>query len=345
MKRVAITGLRQAGTIDVPDPRPHDDLVLVRVDVSPLCTQAKFYADGTPLAEPGHEAAGVVVEAPRTSLFRSGDRVVVMPLYACGTCGICLSGEAIYCPNQAVPEATPDASSGEASMAQYLLKPPWLLAPIPDDISIEAASLSLCALGPSFGAFQRAKLGAHDTVFIAGAGPVGLGAVNNAVFRGARTIVAESVPFRRDLARDLGAEIVVDPQDPDCSKQIRAATAGAGVRVALDCSGSPAGQRLCLDVVGILGQVAFVGLSERDLTVRGDKDFLYKGVTVFGSWHYNLGDFPLLMDLLRRKPDLRRMVTHRFSMDDIAEAFDVALSRECGKILLFPWGLADGGRG
>src|SRR5207302_5120714 len=113
---------------------------------------------------------------------------------------------------------------GSATMAQYLLKPDWLLPTIPEGISYERASLACCALGPSYGAFDRMGVGAPDTVLVTGLGPVGLGAVVNARFRGARVIGVETNSWRAERARGLGAEEVLDPREEGSQARVRELT-------------------------------------------------------------------------------------------------------------------------
>ena len=88
--------------------------------------------------------------------------------------------------------------------------------------------MACCGLGASFGALDRLAVTGDDTLLITGLGPVGLGGVINARFRGARVIGVEANPLRADLARTLGADLVVDPTDPDAVEQVRAATGAAG---------------------------------------------------------------------------------------------------------------------
>ena len=97
--------------------------------------------------------------------------------------------------------------------------------PIPDGVSYEMASLACCGIGPSFGAFESLGLGAFDTVLITGLGPAGLGAVINARFRGARVIGVESVTYRAERARQMGA-IVLDPRDDTILDRIKDLTVG-----------------------------------------------------------------------------------------------------------------------
>jgi len=135
--------------------------------------------------------------------------VVVMPQYPCGKCPLCISGEFTHCENIYDFAKFVGSPEGSATMAQYLLKPSWLLPPIPEGVSYEYASLALCVLGPTFGAFDLMNVNSFNTVLITGAGPVGLGGIINARFRGARVIVAEFHPWRVKKAKELGAEAVI----------------------------------------------------------------------------------------------------------------------------------------
>ena len=169
-------------------------------------------------------------------------------------------------------------------MAQYLLKPDWILPKIPDGVSYEHASLALCGLGPSFGAFDAMNLSASDTVLITGLGAVGLGAVANADFHHARIIAVESIPYRAERARLLGAEFVLDPRDPGTLPRIMELTGGLGVDCALDCSGVVAAERLCIDAARRKGKVAFIGECNDSLPISVSPDMIRKGLTVIGSW-------------------------------------------------------------
>lgn len=237
MKKVVITGVRQAELVEVPDPRPVADWALVNVTIAPMCTEYKIFQAGRPNAYLGHEAAGVVQEVAQPGKVKPGDRVVVMPLYACGKCPLCLAGDYIHCEHAPDFAAFTGGTEGRATYAQYLLKPDWLLLPIPDDVSDELGSLACCGLGPTFGACQRMAVDAFDTVLITGLGPVGLGGVINARYRGARVIAVESVPYRVEKALALGAEVVLDPRDEGTLARLRELTGGRGVDKAIDCSG------------------------------------------------------------------------------------------------------------
>lgn len=337
MKAAVIQGDRVATLIDRPDPQPKDDFVVVKVLTAPMCTEFKrFPGQGRSSAE-GHEAAGEVVAVDRPAGVNVGDRVVVQPQAWCGRCDLCLAGDYIHCTNKPDAAAVTGCEAPLATMAQYTLRQAGLLTPIPDDMSIDHASMALCGLGPAFGAIRRLALAAEDTLMIAGLGPVGLGGVIVATGRGAKVIGVEPHPYRADLARRLGAAAVVNPQDHDALEQIRDLTGGRGPDKALDCTAVPEAMRLCIDAVRRRGQVAFVGWGG-EIKLVGPADITVKGLAIHGSWHYNLNDAPALLEVIASAADkIDTVITHTFALADIAEAFELQLTGNCGKVLLHPW--------
>jgi L-iditol 2-dehydrogenase len=337
MKKAVITGERRAEVVDVPEPQPIDNWVVVKVHAAPMCAEYKQFLGGKPTDILGHEAAGEVVAVDRSSRLKVGDRVVAMPLYGCGECALCVSGDYIHCENTAHLPQYFGNGEGRATYAQYLLKQDWLLPKIPDDVSYEHASLACCGLGPSFGAMQTMGVDVFTTILITGAGPVGLGAVVNAQFRGARAIVVESVPYRVERAKALGAAVVLDPRDEDIVEQIRALTGGRGVDAALDCSGNVQAERLCIDATRRKGKVSFIGECHNDLAIRISPDMIRKGLTLIGSWHYNLNDFPKIMQVIQKSPLLDLLISHVMPMSEIQDAFQCSSSHDSAKIILHPW--------
>ncbi len=337
MKKVAITGVREAALVDVPTPTPHDDWVLIKIHAAPMCAEYKSFVRGEAQAVMGHEAAGEVVAVAQPGPLQVGDRVVAMPLVGCGCCSLCRSGDYIHCAQVFALSGFVTPIEGSDAMAQYQLKPAWLLPKIPDDVSYERAALACCALGPSFGAFESMPLSGQDTLLITGAGPVGLGAIVNARYRGARVIVAESVPWRVQRAQELGADLILDPQDQNALQQLRDSTDGLGVDCALDCSGNVAAERFCIDAARSKGKVAFVGECYNELCLKVSPDMIRKGLTLIGSWHYNLNDFPKVMDVIRNSPLIDRLISHVIPMSRIQEAFELSSSHNTAKIILKPW--------
>ena len=338
MKQVAITGERQAVLLDKPDLQPFENWVVVKIHAAPMCTEYKRYLSGEPTEVLGHEAAGEVVAVAQPGRVKVGDRVVAMPLYGCGVCPLCVSGDYIHCENTKYFAMLPQLQHGQATYAQYLLKQDWLLPRIPDGVSYERASLACCGLGPSYGAMQLMGVDAFTTILITGAGPVGLGAVVNARFRGARVIVVEPAPWRAARAKAMGAEAVLDPREKQILKQIQELTAGRGVDCSLDCAGTAQTERLCIDATRRKGKVAFIGECTDRLSIRVSPDMIRKGLTMLGSWHYSLNEFPHIMQIIQESPLIEQLVSHKFPMSRVGDAFECSISRESAKIILDPWG-------
>ncbi|HUU92767.1 MAG TPA: zinc-binding dehydrogenase [Phycisphaerae bacterium] len=340
MKQVTVTGPRQVEIVERPDPRAKGDYVVVKNIAAPMCTEYKAYRDNRTAENLGHEAAGEVVEVAQPGRVRVGQRVVVMPVDACGTCPLCLAGEYIHCRHPVDVRQVTGNAAGTATYAQYLVKADWQLVPIPDGLSYEHAGMACCGLGPTFQAMQRMNVSGLDTVLVTGLGPVGLGGVINAVYRGARVIGVEGHAYRAALARELGAETVIDPAAPDALKQIMDLTDGRGVDAAVDCSGAREAQRLMIDAARRRGQVAFVG-EAGDLTINVSDDTIRKGLTLHGVWHYPLGDAPAVMDVIRRSPGpMDQLITHTFPMTGVRDAWELQLTGACGKVVLHPWDAA-----
>jgi len=337
VKKAVILGERQAGLVEVPAPEPKADWALVKVHASAMCTEYKSFLAGRRSDVIGHEGAGEIVAVAQPGRVQVGERVVVLPQYPCGKCPLCLAGDYVYCENNVDFKEFVGTLEGSGTFAQYVLKPTWLLPPIPEGVSYEHATLAIDGIGASFGAFEAIEVSAFDTVLITGLGPVGLGAVVNARFRGARVIGVEPLPWRAERAMQMGAEVVFSPGDVDLAGRIRALTGGKGVDCAVDCSGNVQAERLCIDAVRRRGRVAFVGECSEDLVLHVSPDTIRKGLTLFGSWLYNLADFPRVMRVIRESPLIDMLVSHVMPMSHIQQAFELLARGECAKVVLKPW--------
>jgi len=337
MKKAVILGERQAGLIEVPDPQPKEDWVVVKVHASALCTEYKSYLLGRELQLGGHEGAGEVVAVAQPGPVKVGDRVVILPQYPCGRCALCMAGDSIYCENNYDFEEFTGTKHGKGTFAQYTLAPNWRLMLIPDGVSYEHASMAIDGIGASFGAFQAIGISASDTVLISGLGPVGLGAVVNARFRNARVIGVEPVAWRRNRALQMGAGVVFDPGEPELGRKIRGFAEGRGVTCALDCSGKVESQRLCLDATCRRGRIAFIGESNDPLVIQASPDLIRKGLTLVGSWLYNTTDFPKVMQVIQQSPLIELLVSHAIPMSRIQEGFEMLAIGQCAKVVVHPW--------
>jgi L-iditol 2-dehydrogenase len=337
MKVAAMFGEGKGGVVDKPDPKAAGDVVVVKIHAVPMCTEYKGFKGGGTGEHFGHEAAGEVVEVAQPGRVKVGDRVVVQPQNACGKCNMCVIGEHIHCTGGRNIREILGTDPASATYAQYMHKMEDLLFPIPDGMSYAHGGMACCGLGPTLGAMEQMQVDALDTVMVTGLGPVGLGGIINASYRGARVFGVESHPYRAELAKKLGAEVVLNPNDEDILGQIRELTEGVGIDKALDCSGASAAHRLMVDAARRKGQVTFIG-EGGEFPLAASRDMIRKGLVLRGNWHYNLGFYPKLMKVIKESTDkINTYITHTFPMREVQKAWELQSTGECGKVVLDPW--------
>lgn len=335
MRTAAITGPGQIEVIDRPRPVAWGDLVVVENLIAPMCTEFKNRKSGQVTDVVGHEATGIVVDAGSSRRVKKGDRVVVMPHYGCGLCEYCTSGDHMHCFWQRDVLAETGQEYGTATYSQYLLKPDWLLAPIPDDISLQHAAIATCGFGPTFASLQRMNVGALDTLLVSGLGPVGQGAIIQGNIRGARVFGVETHPYRTELAYKLGAERVFNPMTEDVVERVRELTDGMGVDAAIETSGAPNAPRTAALATRRRGQVSFITWNDIELP-----NLVPLGLTIHGIWHWNhLTMASKMWQTIRQAGDLiDTLVTHSMPIEDVSAAMDIQDTGACGKIYLLPHG-------
>ena len=328
MKSVVLQN-KKAWLEDVPDPVAQDEYVVVRVESTPICGSDRgAFLSEKPVYGAGHEGAGIVVDVDKSTLLKKGDRVVLNPLGGCGVCSYCLSGSYIFCQN------TPPFYS---HFAQYLKLQDFICTILPEDISYDLGSMACCALGPAFSAARRMDLKAFDTLLITGLGPVGMGALCVAKFVGARVIGVDAVEFRKNMAAELGADLVLDAADPDILQKIREFARPGRMQRAIDASGNAAAERLCIDAMEPGGIVAFAGENNKEIPIRPSADFIRKGLTLMGVWHYNIHDREQMLAMVRRSPLIPKLITHTYGFTQVQEAFEKFNSIDVCKVVLHPW--------
>jgi L-iditol 2-dehydrogenase len=341
MKVVTIPSPGSCRIVEKPMPRIAEDYVMVKIHVAPMCNEHLAYQywdfrDRNRWNSLGHEAAGEVISTGSASDFQPGDRVVALCGYPCGRCSICASGRYAHCANTEDPLMICGSESGECGFAQYMIKREHLLLRIPEGMSYEHASMTCCGMGATYTAMENMGVFPGDKVLITGLGQVGLGAVVNGAARDAQMICAGRSPYRRNLARELGATLIVDLDEPDALSAVLDFTSGSGVDHVIDCSALAMYQRFGLDAVGRGGSVTFLGESG-DLSLHVDRDLIQKGITLRGSLDLYLQHAPGILDVISRTGHLiDKFITHTFLLDEIEKAWQLQLSRECGKIVLYP---------
>jgi propanol-preferring alcohol dehydrogenase len=211
-----------------------------------------------------------------------------------------------------------DVDGGDAD---YLVVPEGNCLPLPDEISYEVGAVMTDMVGTQYATQDRLGVSGADTVAVVGMGPMGSAGVLVAKARGARVVAVDVLDARLKMATRLGADAVVNSKETDPVAAMRELTGGEGPDVALDCSGNPDGQNAALDAARTMGRVAFIGESRKSELNPSDQ-FIRKLLTVIGGWYFPIWQWPeITRFVVERNVDVGAMITHRFPIEDAAEAF------------------------
>jgi 2-desacetyl-2-hydroxyethyl bacteriochlorophyllide A dehydrogenase len=210
-----------------------------------------------------------------------------------------------------------------------------MIWPLPDDVPDHLAAMTE-PLGCAVRAVERARIRSADRVCVIGAGPIGLMIMKVAQATGARTvIVSEPSAYRREMARRLGADVVVDPRSENLAETVRGLTDGLGADVVFEAVGLPPTIEQAFAIAAPGGTVAIVGVT--DLTAQATflpQEVFWKELTIIGSREYTHGTDRALRWLSRL--DLDPLITHQFPLSDVHAAIDLAIRGQAGKVLLKP---------
>jgi len=314
---------------EVATPEPLGREVVVRVRSASVCGTDRENLEGPgQVTIPGHENAGEVVAVDQPVRVKVGDRVAINCHVTCGGCEHCLKGDLYFC-----EELQVIGFDRDGGYAEFMLVPEACCMPLPDDISFEAGSLLVDMLGTSFRAVKRAHLLPGDEVGIWGAGPIGLGALMVASRFGVKVAILDLNEYRLNMAKNLGADPVLNPARDDVQEALMDWTRGRGLDVAFDCVGSEAVAQQALAAVKKRGTFVVVGVSHK-LTLNPWEDLICRELTIFGTRNFNTAEFDEMIALLRRGLPVEQVVTHRFPLAEAEAAFELFRSGQCGKIVL-----------
>ncbi len=362
---LTIPAPRTVALADKPYPVAGPGFVIVETAIAPVCNEARIYRDhqfewhDSP-EHLGHEGVGTVVSAAAGSRLAAGDRVIVFQGNSCRECFVCTQGlSPTHC--LAIPyedhddgmapqdvtagllgiETVNGSQSGGFAMARYRLAPEHMVVKLPDELSFRHAAAGNCTLGCTFTAAEEAGVSAGDVVLVGGVGFIGMGVVANALYRNATVAVLGRNPYRMGLCRELGVHTVIDPDDPGWLDQLHALTGDRrGADAAFECSGAPYYLHRCLAGLrryGTLFSLGFNGPERYPVSVLCE--IIDRHVTWTGGHDVRFRDRAGLMRMLGDADTQRRIeviATHTFPMSRAAEAFEMGLSRQCGKLYLLP---------
>lgn len=317
---------------EIPDPALAPDEVRIRVVVSAVCgTDVHALDGGFPLFVPprvmGHEFSGVVEEiGSAVTKARPGDRVSVEPGMVCNSCWYCRNGQENLCLDR---KLSPGAYSS------HIVVPARLLWKLPEGMSFETASMAepvACAVH----ALDMVQMRSGSSVAVIGAGGIGLSLLQLSMHSGAAiTILSEPDPKRRALAKELGADVVVDPRSEDPLEAVRAATGGLGADVVFEAVGHPATCETAIQVAGKGARVMLVGVNPPNAELKVKPfDLFSRELTIMASYMrpYSFGRALRWLTKLNVEP----ILGPSFALDDTLGAIHALRDKQGVKPYVLP---------
>lgn len=326
-------------------PRPHAGAgeAVIRVTTTTICGTDVHIVKGEYPVRPGlvigHEPVGVLEElGPGVTGYEIGERVLVGAITPCGQCRACLSGHLSQCGHGGGYEALGGWRFGntiDGAQAEYLLVPSAQanLAPIPDGVSDEQVVLLADIASTGFGGAESGNVRIGDTVVVFALGPIGLCAVAGARLMGAALIVGiDSDPVRLEMALRMGADVILDFTQVDVAAEAKRLT-GGGADVTIEALGTQGTFENALRCLRPGGTLSSLGVYSGKLEMPYD------------AFAAGLGDHRIVTTLCPGgKERMRRLIatvesgrfdplpliTHRFALDDIVEAYDLFSNRREG---------------
>ena len=288
------------------------DLHILKGDV-PTCTPGRIL---------GHEGVGVIdsVGAGVTA-FKAGDRVLISCISSCGKCEYCRRGMYSHC----TTGGWILGNTIDGTQAEYVRTPhaDTSLYPIPDGADEEALVMLSDILPTGFECgVLNGKVAPGSSVAIVGSGPIGLAALLTAQFYSPSEIIMIDLDDNRlAVAKRFGATATVNSADGSAAQQVMKLTGGRGVDTAIEAVGIPATFTLCEDIVGAGGTIANVGVHGSKVDLHLER--LWSHNVTITTRLVDTVSIPMLLKTVQSKRiDAKQLITHRFKLDQILEAYE-----------------------
>ena len=348
MKAVVFRGKDQIGIEEVPKPVPGPGEAVIKITATTICGTDVHIVRGEYPVKPGlvlgHEPVGIIDELGPglDSHYRVGERVIVGAITPCGQCFYCLNGSHSQCGGPLGGWRFGNTING--AWAEYLLVPDARanLALIPEGLADEAVLLCPDIFSTGLSGAESGNIKVGDAVAIFAQGPIGLCATLGARLRGAGLIIAvDTVSQRLDTARRFGANVTLNPEQENPVDAIKRLTGGRGADVTIEALGKQETFENALRATRPGGTLSSLGVYSGKL------------VAPYEAFYAGLGDQKIvttlcpggkermrrLMEMIaQHRVDLTPLVTHRFSLDHIADAYDLFSHQRDGvlKVALYP---------
>jgi len=342
MKGAILPGNSTTILKDFPIPQPGHGEVLIKMKSSTICGSDirciyhEHLGKGPEGYQPGmiagHEPCGQIVECgPGCRRFKVRDRVIIYHISGCGVCNDCRRGYMISCTSEKYRRAYGWQRDG--GMAEYLLAEEKDLVFLPDELTYSDGAQVACGFGTVYEGLEKIGFCGNDAVLITGLGPVGLATAMLCKAMGATKIIgSEAIDERIKIAQGLNLFDVVLKAGPDIVRQVKDLTGGMGVEKAVDCSANDKARLTCIQATRKWGKIVFIG-EGGTVSFQPSPDIIHDQKTIYGSWVTNIWRMEELVErLVRWNIHPADLITHRFPLEKVAEAYALMASGKCGKV-------------
>ena len=351
---------------DIEIGEPRDGEVGIRIGAAGVCHSDYHFINGDlSINLPcvlGHEGAGVVETiGPGVSEVKPGDHVVMLFRPACGRCEYCARGRPALCATAGrfretgrMLDGTSRFSKGGEEIRHFLgvscfaertVVPVQGVVKIPDAVPMEIAALIGCSVLTGVGAvLNTAQVVPGSSVLVIGAGGVGLNCIMGARLAGAHPIIAADLSDTKlEMALDFGATHTVNARERDLVAAVRELTGSEGVDFAFEAIGDPKAIRQAFESVRRGGEAVAVGIAPAgtEMTINAG-ELVYQEKTLKGSYYGTSrphADVPRLLNLyLEGRLPLEKLLSRRYPLEQVNEAFEALLAGEVARTVLLPGG-------
>jgi len=301
------TGLQKLEFQERPRPVAGPGEVLVDVALCGICgSDVHGYLNGIMIpvgTVMGHEAVGTVAETGEgVTEWRAGDRVAIKPIPECGECPYCRKGQFSLC-IEAFPRAIGISPANDGAFARTVKvkHPKTMLFRLPEEVTFEQAAV-IEPLATSLHGVRMSRFRPGDTAVVIGAGTIGLGVLQFLNLGAAgKVIVLEVSERKREIARGLGADVVLDPlkEGEKLRETVFGHTHGIGADLVYECAGVPQALQASYSLVKSGGQVLLIGINDKEVSIQPFFLSLWE-VELKGILGY-YDEFDHVIEFLRRK--------------------------------------------
>lgn len=342
MKAAVFTDVGKVEIKEIEKPVPQKGEVLVKVKACALCTwEQRIFKGISHVSFPfigGHEVAGEIEkigEAVNKERWKIGQKVALRLLTSCGECYYCRIGAHNLCEMIGKKEESGLPYPGPGGLSEYLVVSPTKLFKLANDIPFEIGALSE-PLACVIHSVERANIELGDDVVIIGAGVMGLFHVMIAKIRGARVIVSEINSERQKLAKQLGADEIINPLGKDPVEEVKKLTGGRGADVVINTTPVSKVAETAVQIAGKRGRVIFYSSQHPDYPIQISPDWVHNSeIVITGSVSPGITDFYRATKLLSSKiVKPQPLISEIVPFEKIEEAFKKAIDPQNYRIVV-----------